>query len=628
MRSSRARLCIYRISVGTQPDLLADTLEEGAGIMKLAGLTETSIREGASAESFRRGQEYYHEGAVVSLVRRGDVIEAEVEGSQPEPYSVRVEFDDGGVTATLCDCPYDWGGWCKHIVATLLACLHEPALIEERPPLEQLLSGLNRDQLQGLLLVLAEEEPRLAAAIESRIALVTATSPATVSESEMPSPARRTPVDPTPFRRQVRESLRSVDYRRSSEAYWQVGEAVSGVRRVLDQAWDFTKAGDGRNALVVLEAITEEYLAGYESLDDSYGDVGDLLRDLGPAWAEALLSAELTSEERQGWARKLEVWQEGVEDYGIDEAFDVALEAAEQGWDFPPLQRILREEVTDREEPELEAALWDEELVRARLNVLERQGRHEEYLRLARAAARAERYATMLVRLGRAGEAVEYGLEHLTTADEAFALAKALRERGELEPALEIAQHGLILEGRKGALASWLRDLAAGMGKSEQALSAALVAFEEELGLAAYLRAQELAGEGWPALQPELLDRLRKAKSYYPEGPVDIFLHEGLIEDAIAAVNEGATHTLVERVVDAAMDSHPDWVIRACRRQAESIMDGAKAQYYDAAARWLGKVRRAYRATGRDKEWQEYLGELLARHGRKHKLVPMLKALR
>lgn len=84
----------------------------------------------------------------------------------------------------------------------------------------------------------------------------------------------------------------------SSDAYWQVGKAVSGVHRVLDRAWDFTRAGDGRNAPVVLETITEELLAGFESLDDSYGDVGDFFRELGPAWAEALLSAELTSEER------------------------------------------------------------------------------------------------------------------------------------------------------------------------------------------------------------------------------------------------------------------------------------------------------------------------------------------
>jgi uncharacterized Zn finger protein len=418
-----------------------------------------------------------------------------------------------------------------------------------------------------------------------------------------------------------------VDYRYSSESYRQVGEAVSGVRSVLDQAREFLRAGDGRNALVVLEAVTEEYLAGYGSLDDSYGDVSGFFGDLGPAWAEALLSADLAPAAREGWSRKLEGWQAEVERYGIDEVFDVALEAAEQGWDFPPLLRVLREGVTEREDPEAEAALWDEDLVDARLKVLEREARHQEYLHLARASGQAERYTTMMVRLGRPEEAEEYGRGHLAAPEEALALAKALRERGELERARRVAEHGLALEGRKASLAAWLRDLAAGMGKAELALSAARVAFDEALDLASYLRVQELAGGQWRELRAELLDRLRRVKGYYPSGPVDVFLHEGLVADAIAAVSGGATHTLVERVVDAAMETHSDWAIQACRSQAESIMDSGKAQYYAAAAEWLRRAKGAHRVAGREQEWRSYLEGLVAQHGRKHKLVPMLKAL-
>ncbi|MGE3908143.1 MAG: hypothetical protein AB7K36_02240 [Chloroflexota bacterium] len=154
-----------------------------------------------------------------------------------------------------------------------------------------------------------------------------------------------------------------------------------------------------------------------------------------------------------------------------------------------------------------------------------------------------------------------------------------------------------------------------------------LVAFDAELTFAAYLKVQELAGSDWPAYRAELLARLRQVRSYSPQGPVEIFLHEGLIADAIAAVNEGATHSLVELVADAAIRSHPDWVIKASRQQAEPIMDEGRAQYYDAAARWLSKVRTAYQATGRQQEWQRYLAGLLTRHQRKYKLVPLLKAL-
>ena len=97
--------------------------------MTTPGLSEATIRRQATAESFRRGQDYYRRGAVVSVVRRGDVIQAEVEGSHYEPYRVRLTFDQRGITTATCSCPYDWGGWCKHIVASSLARLHASHIV-------------------------------------------------------------------------------------------------------------------------------------------------------------------------------------------------------------------------------------------------------------------------------------------------------------------------------------------------------------------------------------------------------------------------------------------------------------------------------------------------------------------
>jgi uncharacterized Zn finger protein len=256
---------------------------------------------------------------------------------------------------------------------------------------------------------------------------------------------------------------------------------------------------------------------------------------------------------------------------------------------------------------------------------LDRQGRHQEYLHLAEVEGQTDRYVAMLARLGRGAEALEYGRQYLATAQEAFVLATALWERGDVERALESAELGLTLEGPKGLLAAWLRDRAAEHGQTGRALAAARITFDEQMSLDAYLKLEELAGQEWPAHRAELLDRLRTVKTYYPQGPVEIFLHEGLIAAAIAAVEDGATHTLVEQVADAAITSHPDWVVTASRKQAEWIMDAGKAQYYDAAAGWLRKARAAYRAADREDEWRAYLAELLDR--RKYKLVPLLKAL-
>jgi uncharacterized Zn finger protein len=590
----------------------------------LPTVTEAIIRHHASADSYQRGREYYEQGAVSQVVRRGQQVQAEVEGSQYEPYSVRLTCDVGGITQALCSCPYDWGGWCKHVVATLLACVHDPAQIDERPSAQALLAELDREQLQGLLVRLIEQQPKLADVIESQVQRLQ-TQPV---EGAPASRRRRSPIDPNVFRRQVSTILRSLNRLRSSEAYWQVSGVVDEVRQVLEQAKGFVVEGDGRNALVILQAITETYIADWVELDDSDGEASAFFEDLGVVWTEALLTADLTAKERQTWAEKLTQWQHEVADYGVDEAFEVAMVAAQQGWEYPPLVRVLQGEITDKGAWEAEAPFYADALALARLNVLQHQGRSQEYLYLAEAEGQTEQYVTMLVRLGRLQEAVDYGLQYLGSPQEALVLATALRDSAAPQAALQIAAHGLSLEGDKVSLATWMADLALGMGETGRALDAALIAFRGAPDLVAYQRVEELARERWPELRTELLAHLRRDRSYFPQGPVDIFLHEGLVDDAMRAVEGSASYALLEQVVEAAIPSHAEWAIRISCQQAESIMNQGKAQHYHHAGRWLEKARAAYLAAGRQTDWQTYLDEIMARHRRKYSLMPRLEALK
>ena len=593
--------------------------------MATPGLSEATVRRQATPESFRRGQDYYRRGAVVSVVRRGDVIQAEVEGSHYEPYRVRLTFDQRGITTATCSCPYDWGGWCKHIVASSLACLHAPEEIEERPALDELLADLDRDQLQTLVLDLAARDHDLADEIESRVAQLGPAPSGAEGGPASVSTSRRTAVDPGPIRRQVSAILHSLDRMRPSEAYWHVSDVVSQVGQVLAQARTFIEAGDGGNALLYLEAITDEYVEGWVNLDDSDGYAGGFFSGLGEAWTEAALVTDLTPAERQRWADKLTRWQELADGYGIDEAFDAAQAAFLLGWDHPPLQRVLRGEVTELEAWEVEAPWYADDLAVARLKVLERQGRQQEYLYLAEAEGQTERYVLMLARSGRMKEAVDEGLVHLHETSQFLALAKVFRERGELAEALYIAEQGLARDGHKEHLAEWLCDLALEAGKGDLALQAVLVAFRAAPSLDLYLRVQELASDRWPALREELLAHLRRGSWGYADGQVDVFLHEGLLDDAIAAVDEDASYGLVERVMDTVMEHRPGWVIQTARAHAERIMDAAKAKYYHHAVEWLGRARDAYRAAGREADWQAYLRQIRTRHGRKYKLMGMLK---
>lgn len=176
-------------------------------------------------------------------------------------------------------------------------------------------------------------------------------------------------------------------------------------------------------------------------------------------------------------------WQAEIGDYGIDDAFEAAQAASIQGWDHPPLRRVLQGEITNRGAWEGDAPWYADDLAVARLKVLERQGRHQEYLYLAETEGQMACYVLMLARLGRVQEAVDEGLRHLGDPSRFLAPAKALREQRALTEALRVAEYGLTRDGYKEPLANWLCDLTLSVGQAELGLRAAVVAFRAVPGL-------------------------------------------------------------------------------------------------------------------------------------------------
>ncbi len=133
-------------------------------------LAETDVQAHATAKVFARGVRYAEEGAVGRLVLRGDELFATVRGTDVRPYRVRVRCSDEAVREVRCSCPYEWEGWCKHVVAVLLVGQRQPERVAERPPLAEPLGALGADALRRLVLDLAERHPRLIPTIEKWIA--------------------------------------------------------------------------------------------------------------------------------------------------------------------------------------------------------------------------------------------------------------------------------------------------------------------------------------------------------------------------------------------------------------------------------------------------------------------------
>jgi uncharacterized Zn finger protein len=174
-----------------------------------------------------------------------------------------------------------------------------------------------------------------------------------------------------------------------------------------------------------------------------------------------------------------------------------------------------------------------------------------------------------------------------------------------------------------------LRDAATTAGDTDRALRAALVALRELRSLTDYQALQTVAGDRWPTLRDAVLAELRQAAARSPSGVGEIFVYEGLLDDAIAVADSAPyDYAMVEKVADAAIQTHPDWVIHMGRQQAERIMDGGKSRYYHHAVAWLRRSRAAALGAGRQDDWRRYIDGLLLQHTRKYSLVPQLKQLR
>ena len=112
-------------------------------------------------KSFARGENYYRSGMVERVVRRGGRLFAEVRGSEwDDLYAIAIALNGRDFSAS-CTCPYDWGGYCKHIAATMLAFISVGDDFETGEPVEDALTRLDAERLRALAIRMIEAHPDL-----------------------------------------------------------------------------------------------------------------------------------------------------------------------------------------------------------------------------------------------------------------------------------------------------------------------------------------------------------------------------------------------------------------------------------------------------------------------------------
>ena len=572
-------------------------------------ITESALKSLSSPESYARGYKLYQSGAVFDTFRQGDLLIGKCEGSSAPFYQIHVQLDEGGIQEASCTCPYDWGGYCKHIIALVLTYIHNPDAFIEQKNIEELLGQLDKGDLVHLITKMVDQSPDLYSWLQTAIPAVSAKSQPAQQRNK-----RKTEVSKTAYKRQIQSILHSLQGYRMSEAYWMMGGMVDQLNHVRDTAYDFLEAEDAQGALVILTTLLTEVGRSFEQFDDSDGELGGFFSELALPLVEAILSADLSKTERRNLFNELEPVIKELSAYGIDD-LDVILAALNLGWS--------EEVLDDQEDYDYDETI----LTEAKLNILERQNRVEEYLKLCLEAGEYRRYILKQIEIGDFEKAKEVAWKTLTQASDALVIAKALRDAGHLPDALHLAEKGLDLDGSKHALGAWLGPIEESQGQIDKAIKAYQVAFTSLPSLELYSILKKLSGANWENLRLILMQVLQV--SHRTDVLVDVYLSEEEWDKAISIADKAGewNYSLIQKVVDAVLPFRPDWVIQASRKQAEGLIAKTQSKYYAIAASWLAKMKQAYLASGRKEEWSSYLDELKNTYSRRPALQAELRKL-
>ncbi len=581
-------------------------------------LTEQLIRSRASDQSYQKGREYYQSGAIYNPAWQSApgsvVLTASCEGSSAPSYRLRIELDEGGVRSASCTCPYDWGGDCKHIVALLLMYLHKSKEFSEQKSVSDLLAGLEKDALVAVIHHLVSQNPDAYEDLE--IAVLTARA------ASQPKPAsnvkHQTQVSEQAYRKQITKILKRSRYDEGNfyDEYGGTPEYVEDLEKIRQTAVQFLEAGDAEGALIILRALLEETTENYDGEMDYNGDLACVIQAIGMPLAEAILSSEMNEKERTTLEHAFQKIYDDLPGEIESSELEPALLAAQYGWGQLP----------DADDPvgddDIEWMDFDS-LENARLNVLDRQGRVDEFLKLAQ-EANPRRYTLKLIQLGCVDAAIA-ACENLEYASEMLEVAKKLREVGRLDAAIALAERGLNINNDH-PIAVWLAPLEESIGRSEMAVRAYRIAFDAQPAIELYRHMKRLSGAGWESLRPQLIKKA--GEGYMKNTLVDIHLEEKEWDAAIAVAEQETWSTnLLESVADKLIPIRPDWVIRTSIKQSDALILKTQSNLYPEAAKWLARAKKAYQHKGQASEWQAYISNLRATYARRPALQRELAGL-
>ncbi|MEM2135636.1 MAG: SWIM zinc finger family protein [Candidatus Jordarchaeaceae archaeon] len=264
-------------------------------------LTMEKIQSLCTEGSFERGLRYYREGRVEKLDFVGITVKAVVAGTHK--YRVTIRLDDD--LKAQCNCPYEGDGYCKHIVATLIALKnHQEGGKREKEEelINKILDRVSLEELKEFLRRMFREDPKL----KSRFKIYFADRGG---------------------EKGIQDYKKEINLLYEGAAYeYKHGVAEADFNQIQDLAESFIQRGNLREAAKIYQALSEVIAENMEVVDDSDGYYSGEFSHAVEEFVKCLKKEGLKHEEKKGYIDYLfKRYLEGDPDFS-QEIYEYALE--------------------------------------------------------------------------------------------------------------------------------------------------------------------------------------------------------------------------------------------------------------------------------------------------------------
>lgn len=453
------------------------------------------IRGLCTEDSFERGLKYFEDGRVKQVDFFGDTITAVVQGTEDYRVTIRVNGDIEG----RCTCPYDWGGYCKHIVAALIQYSRDYDQMKgwkerEEGRVNAVMSQMTMEKLKEFLSAEFEKDPRMRARF-----LIYFTG-----EGEEKSLHD--------YKKEINQLYHDAASRHGFIDY----DRRVDFSYILDVAERYIEKRNFLEAAKIFQALSEAIAENMDMVDDSDGYYGGEFDDAMEKLVTCLREAVLGYEEKRRYIDYLfQNFIEGEPDY-FQENYDHALrQMCTSEEDLRHLKNLLEPHL--KELPDY-GKNWGEyydaeRVLMMQIFVLDRLGEEEELQGLLERNYRRDGGLCLL-------------------------FAERLLRDGEVTRAMEVAEEGLSIFPDRLAL-RLRRFLSRHYRKSspekyrENLMN--LFLLERDWSLYDELK-RASSEEEWGGLLGEIVMNLSGRGGFGESLLVDVYLREGMLDDALREV--------------------------------------------------------------------------------------------